>query len=131
MKEKLYRFMQGRYGVDALSKFMMAAAVVSMVLMWITRRQIFDWITILLIVLVYFRMLSRNIPARYAENQKFLKMTGGIRNWWYRLKRDFAQRKTHHIYHCPNCRQKVRVPKGRGRIAIRCPKCGTEFIKNS
>ena len=45
--------------------------------------------------------------------------------------REIKQLKEYHIYKCPNCKQKLRVPRGRGRIAIRCRKCGTEFIKKS
>ena len=131
MRERLYRFMQGRYGMDALSKGMMTIAIVLMVITLFAK---WSWANLLLwvlIILVYVRMLSRNIPKRYAENQRYLQMTSGLRSWWYRFKRDLAQRKTHRIFRCPGCRQKVRVPKGRGRIQIRCPKCGTEFQKNS
>lgn len=123
--------MQGRYGVDAFSKGIMGLAVVTMVLTMFTRNQILNVITLAAIILVYFRMLSRNIPKRYQENQAYLRRTSRIRIWFSRKKSEFAQRKTYHFFRCPKCRQKVRVPRGKGRIAIRCPKCGEEFIKNS
>ena len=131
MREKLYRFMQGRYGVDALSKFMMVVAIVFMVINMVTKWNGANALVTIILVLVYFRMLSRNIPKRYAENQKYLQVSSGVRAWWYRVKRDLAQRKTHRIFYCPNCKQKVRVPKGKGRIEIRCPKCYTTFVKKS
>lgn len=131
MREKLYRFMQGRYGVDALSKFMMVVAIVFMVINMVTKWNGANALVTIMLVLVYFRMLSRNIPKRYAENQKYLQVSSGVRAWWYRVKRDLAQRKTHRIFYCPNCKQKVRVPKGKGRIEIRCPKCYTTFVKKS
>ena len=47
------------------------------------------------------------------------------------LKDQWANRKVYHYYRCPKCRQKLRVPRGRGRIQISCPRCGTQFIKKS
>ena len=67
----------------------------------------------------------------YAQNQKFLTWRYRMVAKWSKWKERFAQRKTHRFYKCPNCKQKVRVPKGRGKIAITCPKCRTEFIKKS
>ena len=46
-------------------------------------------------------------------------------------KEQWANRKLYHYYRCPQCRQKLRVPRGRGRIQISCPRCGTQFIKKS
>lgn len=131
MREKFMRFMQGRYGVDSFSRFLMGAAIVSMILMMFTRRSVFNLITFAVIVYVYFRMLSKNIPRRYRENQAYLHYSGRVRFWFSRKKSELAQRKVYHFYRCPKCRQRVRIPKGKGRVAICCPKCGEEFIKNS
>mgnify|MGYP000175811789 FL=1 len=83
------------------------------------------------IIYTYFRMLSRNIQKRYAENQKYLSMTAKIRQWFRKEKNMMEQRKTHHIYTCPSCGQKIRIPRGKGKIEIDCPKCHTKFIKKS
>ncbi|MCI8515039.1 MAG: hypothetical protein HFI93_10520 [Lachnospiraceae bacterium] len=131
MREKFMRFMQGRYGADSLSRFLMGVAIAAMLLMMFTRLSAFNLIALAAIVLVYFRMLSKNITKRYQENQAYLRCTGRFRFWFGKKKSEFSQRKTHHFYRCPKCRQRVRVPRGKGRIAIRCPKCGQEFIKNS
>ena len=129
MREKLQRFMAGRYGVDAFSKFLMGTVLVLWVLdLFINSRILYSW-SILLIIYMYFRMFSRNIQKRYQENIKFLqiksKVLGKLK--WNQLKSDVKGRKTHHIYRCPTCRQKIRIPRGKGRICITCPKCKTEL----
>lgn len=136
MKEKFIRFMQGRYGVDSLSKFTMGFALVSVILSVFTGRSrnlaaLLDFVGLAAIVYTYFRIFSRNISKRYAENQKFLGMTAGIRSRFTREKNLMSQRKTHHIYTCPGCGQKIRIPKGKGKIEIVCPKCQTKFVKRS
>ncbi len=89
---------------------------------------ILGWV---LVIYCYFRVFSRNIPKRYAENQAFLSKTYKIRTFFQKQKNIWQQRKTHHIYTCPSCKQKIRIPKGKGKIEVRCPKCGTTFIKKS
>ncbi len=124
MKDKLARFMTGRYGVDALSKFMLYIAIGCMVIGMIFRNSIFDGFAIILLLIGYFRMFSKNIQSRYNENIKYWN----IRNRFLNI---FKMRKTHHIYKCPSCKQKIRIPKGKGKIEITCPKCRTQFIKRS
>lgn len=131
MREKLRRFMMGRYGVDSFSKFMMGAVLVMWVLdMFLHSRILYSW-SILLIIYVYFRMFSRNVTKRYEENQKFLAIKSKVLSRFRSEKSQLKQRKTHHIYKCPTCRQKIRIPRGKGRICITCPKCKTEFTKIS
>ncbi len=134
MKEKLIRFMQGRYGVDQLSKFLLILGLVVVVISALFNSRvslilyILGWV---LVIYCYFRVFSRNIPKRYAENQAFLAKTYKIRMFFQKQKNIWQQRKTHHIYTCPSCKQKIRIPKGKGKIEVRCPKCGATFIKKS
>ncbi|MBM6947139.1 hypothetical protein [Mordavella massiliensis] len=131
MKEKLIRFMAGRYGFDSFGKATLIAALIVMVLSGLFESAILSLLAWALIIYTYFRLFSRNIYRRSAENQAYLKKTRGIRTWFNSQKSLMAQRKTHHIYKCPTCHQKIRVPRGKGRIEIRCPKCQTRFIKKS
>ncbi|MDO5136161.1 MAG: hypothetical protein Q4D55_08920 [Eubacteriales bacterium] len=136
MKEKFIKFMQGRYGVDQLARATMGAALVCIVLAVFTRAgsslgALLDTVGLAAIVYTYFRIFSKNIQKRYRENQKYLSMTAGIRQRFQREKRNMAQRKTHHIYTCPSCSQKIRIPRGKGKIEIDCPKCHTKFVKRS
>lgn len=131
MKQKFQQFMSGRYGVDELSRILMFLALALLVISMFSRWNIIYLIAIILLGYSYFRTFSRNISKRYNENQKYL-------NWKYRLvvkkdqrKKQWEQRKIYHFYKCPSCKQKVRVPKGKGRICITCPKCKMEFIKKS
>lgn len=131
MKEKLMRFMYGRNGVDSLGKFVLVISIIVMLLAGWTDSLILSYLSWIGIIYLYFRMFSRNIYKRSSENQWYLNKSYKIRTFFYRQKNLLLQRKTHHIYKCPTCRQKIRVPRGKGRIEIRCPKCNTRFIKKS
>ena len=137
MRDKFNKFMQGRYGVDNLSRFTMGAALVLIILTMfvnIVNRSVgsvLDFLGIAAIVYAYFRIFSRDIQKRYEENQKYLAMTSKFRLRFNKEKNLMKQRKTHHIYSCPGCGQKVRIPRGKGKIEIECPKCHTKFVKRS
>lgn len=135
MRDKLNKFMQGRYGADQFARFTMGVALVCIVLALFLRKSpmggLLDTLGLAAIIYTYFRMLSRNIPKRYAENQKYLSMTQKLRTQFSKEKSMMEQRKTHHIYTCPGCGQKIRIPRGKGRIEIECPKCHVKFIKRS
>ncbi len=131
MKEKFMRFMYGRYGVDTLGKYSLGAGLATMVLSIVFDSYTLSLLSWFFIILTYFRMFSRNLYKRSSENQTFLNKTYKLRTRFGKQKNMMAQRKTHHIYRCPGCKQKIRVPRGKGRIEIWCPKCHTTFIKNS
>ena len=137
MRDKFNKFMQGRYGVDDLSRFTMGVALVLIILAMFanifsrTVGSTLDILGVAAIVYAYIRIFSRNIQQRYAENQKFLQMTSKFRFRFNKEKDLMKQRKTHHIYSCPGCGQKIRIPKGKGKIEIECPKCHTKFVKRS
>lgn len=130
MKERLYRFMQGRYGNDNLNRFLMVITVVCLVISFFGANFLY-MIGVVCLVYSYFRMLSRNISRRAAENNFYLKYENAVKGYFAGIKYYFQQSKTHHIYKCPSCKQKIRIPRGKGKIEIRCPKCGVTFIKKS
>lgn len=131
MREKLQRFMMGRYGVDQLNRVYIGLVFVLLVLSMITRWSILYLVALALLVYSYYRMFSRNISKMYAQNQKFLNIRYKAVAKWNKTKNHMKQRKVYRFYKCPSCKQKVRVPKGKGKICITCPKCRTEFVKKS
>lgn len=136
MKDKFYRFMQGRYGVDQFAKFTMGVALVSIVLAIFVNTgssagSLLDMLGLVAIVYTYFRIFSRNISKRAQENQKYLSATAKLRQRLNKEKNMMKQRKYYHIYTCPSCGQKVRIPRGKGKIEISCPKCHSKFVKRS
>lgn len=136
MKDKFYRFMQGRYGVDQFAKFTMGVALVSIVLAILVNTgssagSLLDMLGLVAIVYTYFRIFSRNIAKRAQENQKYLSATAKLRQRLNKEKNMMKQRKDYHIYTCPSCGQKVRIPRGKGKIEISCPKCHSKFVKRS
>lgn len=130
MREKMMRFMQGRYGNDRLGQVMLMVALICMVLS-LFRIPFISTVGLVVLILTYYRMFSRQIGKRAAENQKYLVLEWKLRARLQKRKQAIAQSRTHRIFRCPECRQKIRVPRHRGRIAISCRKCGTEFIKKT
>ncbi len=131
LRYKMACFMQGCYGSDSFSQFLLGVAVVFLLLSWVPRLRLCGALAFLLLLYIYFRMFSRNIQKRYRENQWYLQKKNSFLGFFKNFRYNASQRKIYHIYRCPKCRQKIRIPRGKGRIMVRCPKCGTEFIKKS
>ena len=122
--------MSGRYGFDQLNGFLCILSLILVVLgAWLSG--FLYWVGLALLLWCYYRILSRNIQKRYAENSKYLSLQNQAKDWLARQKLRFDQRKVYRYFKCPHCGQSIRVPRGRGRISITCPKCGTSFIKKS
>ena len=131
MREKFRQFMIGRYGTDGLNQFLSIASLVLLLIAIVSRINLFTWLGVALLVFCYYRTFSRNISKRTEENYKFYTLKDRVNGKLRGLKEQWANRKIYHYYRCPQCRQKLRVPRGRGRIQISCPRCGTQFIKKS
>lgn len=119
----LRHFMAGRYGSDKLNMAILGAGLVASLLsVWIRAvpvNLIFWALSYGLMIWAIFRCLSRNTYKRYRENRWFLQMKDRLRD---RQNRYFS---------CPKCRQTVRVPRGKGKIAITCPRCREKFVKKT
>lgn len=131
IRASMARFMYGRYGSDGLNRFLSGAALGCLLFSMLTGFKLFYWVGLVLLGLCYFRMLSYNREKRYRENLLFYNKTQTLRSWWQKKKGRLAQRRLYRFYRCPRCRQELRVPKGRGRIEITCPKCKAQFVKKS
>ena len=91
-----------------------------------------DTVGLLVLLYTYYRMTFQRYPRKDIRKMKSnLAATAKIRQRFNREKSMMNQRKTHHIYSCPGCGQKIRIPRGKGKIEIECPKCHTKFVKRS
>ena len=119
----LRTFMAGRYGMDRLNMVILWTGVGASLLSALVRISPFNLIfwalSYALMILSIFRMLSRNTYKRYQENRKFLQIFDRLKD------------RQHRYFDCPKCRQMVRVPKGKGKIAITCPRCREKFIRKT
>ena len=131
MREKIQRMMTGRYGADKMGQVLSIAALISVLISVFTGWMWFNIFGLFLLIWVYFRMFSKNLQKRYSENQAFMVVWNRMTGWFHRTKTTVARDKNYHIYKCPSCGQKVRIPRGKGKISIHCPKCGNDFIKRS
>jgi len=119
----LRSFMAGRYGTDRLNMVILCAGLVASILSVTIPVQplnlIFWALSYILMILAIWRSLSRNTYKRYQENRKFLQIFDRLKD------------RQHRYFDCPKCRQMVRVPRGKGKIVITCPRCREKFTKKT
>ncbi len=120
---KIRYLMSGRYGTDKLNMAILSAGLVLSLAAMLIRLPVLDLVlTALSYSLMFwaiFRTFSRNTYKRYQENRRYLRFLERLKD------------KEHRYFDCPRCRQPVRVPRGKGKIAITCPKCKEKFIKKT
>ncbi len=147
-RNKLYRFMQGRNGVDALSKFLnrlsfvflilaiicsilaigfashaMKAAVVFRILYFVLYA-----IGFALLIWCNIRIFSRNVAKRQKENTRFLYQKQKVRRFFENKKQEWKDRKTYRYFKCPKCGQRMRAPRSKGKIRVTCRNCANVFL---
>ena len=119
----LRRFMEGRYGTDKLNTAILscglAVCLISVLIPVAGVNLACTFISYGLMFWAIFRSLSRNTYKRYQENRKFLQFFDRVKD------------RDHRYFDCPKCRQTVRVPRGKGKIAISCPRCREKFVRKS
>ena len=128
LRDKFQRFMIGRYGMDQLGQFMVSAVLVVIVINLFVRAALPSMILNMLelagLFAMYFRMFSKNVGQRYQENQAYLRKRFYVTEYWKKVKFYFAEGRRYRIFKCPGCSQKIRIPRGHGKVSIHCPKCG-------
>jgi len=131
MRDKFYRFMSGRNGVDELSRMLSWLVLILLLLGIFTRVGWFTLLAVAVMVYMYFRMFSKNTARRYEENQKYVNFRYNRTVSWNRFKKRLSQSRDYRFFKCPDCKQQVRVPRGHGKIEITCPKCRGNFIRRT
>ena len=131
IKNGFQRVMYGRNGVDELTVFIIFTSVVITLTAGIYR---FTWLQLLYYVgvfLAFYRTFSRALTKRRLENNLFLQKTRRITSWLRVQQRILMECKTYRHFKCPSCKQRLRVPKGKGKIKVTCSRCGKQFSKKS
>lgn len=123
MKMGMSRFMAGRYGTDRLSMVILCGgllvSLLSVFIRWPGLNLVLVLVSYGLMIWAIFRTLSRNTYKRYQENRRFMRLLSRLKD------------RKNRYFQCPKCRQTVRVPRGKGKISITCPKCRERFIKKT
>ena len=123
----LQKFMAGRRGADELSMALLIAGVVLSMLSTIFRLPVLYWLSLAVYIFALYRMLSRNLEKRYVENAAFLKLWRGrssaVRQSINRMK----NMKQYKYFKCPECKSRIRLPRGVGEVTVTCGKCHHAF----
>ena len=126
----LSRFMAGRYGNDQLNLALMVAYLALYLISILTHFTILYWVALVLVLVSLFRCFSRKIERRRAENTRYLQLIRPLQRS-FKTFRTRVKDRDHRYFKCPNCKQQMRVPRGKGRITVHCRTCGTTFEEKS
>lgn len=127
----LKKFMQGRYGGDQLSLSLLIFSFVLSLIGRTTRLQFIIILSYIPLGIGIYRMFSRDISKRSMENYKFAMLMSPIYKRYLSIRGRIKDSKTHKYFKCPNCKQKLRIPRGKGKIIVTCNKCNHKFNKKS
>lgn len=137
------QFMQGRYGMDRLNQVLIFASLFVYAVSLFLRKTVYPYaivrvIYILMLAAVLLRMFSKNLYKRRLELERYMRLENGLTGWWRRLRSkangnvvEMKSRRQYKYLTCPQCMQRLRVPRGKGRLRVTCTKCGCRFETKS
>src|SRR5690554_6205892 len=131
VQREFQKFMYGRYGVDQLTVLILVVSLVITVLAGILKLPGLQILYYVGVIVSLYRILSRDLVKRRKENHVFLQKTRGITSWSRTQKKMVGEKKTHRHFKCPNCKQRLRVPRGKGNVKITCTRCGEQFSRKT
>lgn len=124
-------FMVGRYGTDQLTIALMIAGMVLTFIGDALDLNFLTMITYVIFIAGIYRVMSKNILARQKENNKFLQYWNPSKKWLGAKYSTLKSSREYKYFKCPNCKQELRVPRGKGKISVTCNKCNNKFIQKS
>lgn len=130
-KYKMAQWMMGRYGIDQLTQALMIAGCAVVLVNFFAHSGVLSSIALLLMGWGLFRCYSRNIAARAKELAKYQELMVKPKAWWRLTNKKWVNRKTTLYFKCKGCGSILNVPKGKGKLRVTCPKCGTQVEKHS
>lgn len=132
MLERVIRWMRGRSGVDEYSRFLAGAGVAAALInvFWL-HRPMLNIVVAGTFGYAYYRIFSKDIAARRAENMRYLRKRALILSAPRKLKRRVFGDSGYRYFACEACRRELRVPKNKGKLKVKCPHCGHETIKRT
>lgn len=125
--DRYIKFMKDRYGIDELYKFLLLICFVLLVINTFIGNNVIRLFEVLLIVIIFYRYMSKNIKLRKKENDKYLEIKNKIIKLFDYNKKKYKDRNTHMYKKCPKCKQKIRLPLKKGKHTVKCPNCGNKF----
>ena len=125
--DRYIKFMKDRYGIDELYKFLLLICFVLLVINTFVSNNIIRLFEVLLIVIIFYRYMSKNIKLRKKENDKYLEIKDKIIKLFDYNKKKYKDRNTHMYKKCPKKKQKIRLPLKKGKHTVKCPNCGNRF----
>ncbi len=123
--------MIGRNGSDRFSIFLFIVALILTIVADLSKLTFLKYVSFIIMVLSIYRVLSKNTVRRRMENYKFVMFSSWAQSQFKKIMGRVKDLKTHRYFSCPACKATLRLPKGKGKIMITCPKCRKEFTKNT
>lgn len=126
-QRKVAEWLRGRRGPDDLAVFCVNLAIVVVLVNVFARTSWLGWAGLVLVAYAMFRIQSKNLGARARENEAFLKALGPARPWIQNSRAAWTELRSYKHVRCSSCKQRVRVPRGKGRLRVTCPRCKAKF----
>lgn len=129
--------LQGRYGPDQLSSFIMLLGFILILIALFSPYKLFSLIGAVCVVICYLRIFSKSFTKRYHENKIYMQYAGKVFKAFHYIRKMIVMEikslkdKEYKFFICVECQQIIRIPKGKNKISVRCPKCNHQFIKHT